>query len=104
MNQIRDAIYYEQLARVARSRAAASDDADVRLRLREAAVRHERRARQIRQTDAKIPLEVVEEVKREGRSSLSATVEPVESPAPAPTVWSRLSSSIESRFGGGSPR
>ena len=36
MEELRDATYYEQLARVARLKAAASVDADVSLRLREA--------------------------------------------------------------------
>jgi hypothetical protein len=44
----RDAIYYEQLARAARLKAAASTDPDVALRLREAAIKHERKARQLR--------------------------------------------------------
>jgi hypothetical protein len=48
VEEIRDAIYYEQLARVARLKAAASDDADVTRRLREAAVKHERQARRLR--------------------------------------------------------
>lgn len=48
MEEIRDAIYYEQLARVARMKAAATDDPDLSLRLREAAIKHERKARQLR--------------------------------------------------------
>jgi nucleoside-diphosphate-sugar epimerase len=46
----RDAIYYEQLARVARLKADASLDKDVARRLREAAIRHERKARQLRRS------------------------------------------------------
>ncbi|MBV1689153.1 hypothetical protein KRR38_16100 [Novosphingobium sp. G106] len=44
----RDAIYYEQLARIARLKADASPDADLARRLREAAIKHERKARQVR--------------------------------------------------------
>lgn len=52
MEVIRDAIYYEQLARVARSKADASDDPDLARRLREAAIKHERKARQLRRNGA----------------------------------------------------
>jgi hypothetical protein len=45
---MRDAIYYEQLARVARLKADAAEDKDLARRLREAAIRHERKARQLR--------------------------------------------------------
>jgi hypothetical protein len=48
VEELRDAIYYEQLARVARQKAAAASDPDVALRLREAAIKHERKARQLR--------------------------------------------------------
>jgi hypothetical protein len=48
MEAIRDSIYYEQLARVARLKADASGDADVARRLREAAIKHERSARKLR--------------------------------------------------------
>jgi hypothetical protein len=48
VEEIRDAIYYEQMARVARLKAAASADKDISLRLREAAIRNERKARQLR--------------------------------------------------------
>jgi hypothetical protein len=48
MEDVRDAIYYLQLARVARLKAAATDDADLARRLREAAIMHERKARQIK--------------------------------------------------------
>ena len=50
MEVIKDAIYYEQLARVARLKADASHDADVARRLREAAGKHERQARRLRRT------------------------------------------------------
>jgi hypothetical protein len=45
---IRDSIYYEQLARVARLKADTSDDPFLALRLREAAIKHERTARRLR--------------------------------------------------------
>ena len=48
MEAIRDSIYYEQLARVARLKADASDDPYLALRLREAAIKHERMARRMR--------------------------------------------------------
>jgi hypothetical protein len=48
VEEIRDATYYEQMARVARLRAAASEDKDISLRLREAAIKNERKARQLR--------------------------------------------------------
>lgn len=51
MDQIRDAIYYEQLARVARLKAAATDDPFLALRLREAAVKNERMARKLRRDE-----------------------------------------------------
>ncbi len=47
MAELRDAIYHQQLARVARQKADATDDADLARRLREAAIRHERKARQL---------------------------------------------------------
>jgi len=47
MAELRDAIYHLQLARVARQKADATDDADLARRLREAAIRHERKARQL---------------------------------------------------------
>ncbi len=52
MEPIRDSIYYEQLARVARLKADTSDDPHLALRLREAAIKHERMARRLRRTDA----------------------------------------------------
>ena len=54
-SHIRDAVYWEQLARVASLKAAASEDSDLRIRLREAAIKHERRAREMRQSDASTP-------------------------------------------------
>jgi len=48
MDEIHDAIYYEQLARAARRKADTIDDADVARRLREIAGKHERKARQLR--------------------------------------------------------
>ncbi|MBB6426775.1 hypothetical protein [Sphingopyxis sp. JAI128] len=48
MEPIRDAVYYEQLARVARLKASASEDPFLALRLREAAIKHERTARRMR--------------------------------------------------------
>jgi len=47
MEPTRDAIYYQQLARVARQKASNCEDADVARRLREAAVLHERTARRL---------------------------------------------------------
>ena len=51
MEPIRDAIYYEQLARVARLKADASDDPFLARRLREAAIRNERLARGLRREE-----------------------------------------------------
>ncbi len=48
MQELRDEIYYLQLARVARQKADATDDADVARRLREAAIKHERMARRLK--------------------------------------------------------
>ncbi len=48
MEVIRDAIYHEQLARVARIKADASTDPFLQRRLREAAILHERTARKMR--------------------------------------------------------
>ncbi len=47
MEESRDAIYYAQLARVARRQADASEDPDVARRLKEAAIKYERKARQL---------------------------------------------------------
>ena len=51
MDQIRDSIYYEQLARVARLKANASDDPFLARRLREAAVKHEQKARKLKRAE-----------------------------------------------------
>jgi len=51
MDETHDSIYYLQLARVARLKADASDDPDLARRLREAAIKHERKARQIKATN-----------------------------------------------------
>jgi len=48
MDEIRDATYYAQLARYARKMAAAHEDADVARHLREAAIGHDRKSRQLR--------------------------------------------------------
>ncbi|MBO9576677.1 MAG: hypothetical protein J7494_13155 [Sphingobium sp.] len=50
MEELKDAIYYEQLARAARLKADAVGDADVARRLREAAGKHERQARRLRRS------------------------------------------------------
>jgi hypothetical protein len=50
MEVIKDAIYHEQLARAARLKADAANDADVARRLREAAGTHERQARRMRRS------------------------------------------------------
>ena len=50
MQEVYDAIYYAQLARVARLKANATDDADLARRLREAAIKHERKARKLSAT------------------------------------------------------
>jgi TfoX/Sxy family transcriptional regulator of competence genes len=51
MDETHDSIYYLQLARVARLKADATDDPDLARRLREAAIKHERKARQIKATN-----------------------------------------------------
>ena len=48
MEPIHDAIYHEQLARVARNKADHSDDPFLARRLREAAILHERQARKMK--------------------------------------------------------
>jgi len=48
METVGDSEYHARLARAARQRADASNDADVARRLREAAIKHERMARRIR--------------------------------------------------------
>ncbi|MBB5686247.1 hypothetical protein FHS49_002263 [Sphingobium boeckii] len=47
MEGLRDAIYYEQLARVARLKAHAADDPFLSVRLKEAAIKYERLARKL---------------------------------------------------------
>lgn len=51
MEPIRDAIYYQQLARVARAKASRCGDRYLALRLREAAIRHDRMARTLRRAE-----------------------------------------------------
>ncbi|GFM28592.1 hypothetical protein [Novosphingobium sp. PY1] len=53
MEEIRDAIYYEQLARYARQLAARHEDALAARHLRETALKHERKARKMRRAEAK---------------------------------------------------
>ena len=48
MEVVGDSNYHMQLAAAAREKASESTDPDVALRLREAAVKHERKARQLR--------------------------------------------------------
>jgi hypothetical protein len=48
MEELRDSVYFQQLARVARLKAAGIEDPDLALRLREAAIKHERMARRLR--------------------------------------------------------
>lgn len=55
MEIVRDAGSHEALARAAREKADATDDPDLARRLREAAIRHERKARQLRRLSAKPP-------------------------------------------------
>jgi hypothetical protein len=52
MEPERDAIYYEQLARVVSLKASPTDDPFLAARLREAAIRHERMARKLRRDSA----------------------------------------------------
>ena len=49
----RDAIYFEQLARVARVKAAQCADPVLAVRLREQAIKHERTARKLRRDEAR---------------------------------------------------
>jgi len=53
MEIIRDVSTHKELARVARAKADASEDPDLARRLREAAIKHERMARQLRRNGAK---------------------------------------------------
>lgn len=50
MEIIRDSAAHEELARIARAKADATEDPDVARRLREAAILHERKARQLRRS------------------------------------------------------
>ena len=52
MESPKDATYFAQLARVARLKADASEDPDLARRLREAAVKHERKTRQLSREEA----------------------------------------------------
>jgi len=52
MEVIRDVSVHEELARVAREKADGNPDPDVARRLREAAIKHERMARQLRRQGA----------------------------------------------------
>jgi hypothetical protein len=52
VEELRDAIYYEQLARLARLKADGCEDRYLAVRLREAAIKHERKARQLRRTES----------------------------------------------------
>ena len=48
----RDAIYFDQLARVARVKAAECGDPVLAIRLREQAIKHERTARKLRRAES----------------------------------------------------
>lgn len=48
----RDAIYFDQLARVARVKAAECGDPVLAIRLREQAIKHERTARKLRREES----------------------------------------------------
>jgi len=52
VNDLRDSIYYAQLARKARQLASAHADPIAARHLREAAVKHDRRARQLARIEA----------------------------------------------------
>lgn len=55
MTELRDSIYYSQLARQARKLAAAHSDPIVARRLRETAVQHDRLAYKLARDEAKAP-------------------------------------------------
>lgn len=55
MTELRDSIYYSQLAKQARKLAAAHSDPVVARRLRETAVQHDRRAQKLAREEAKQP-------------------------------------------------
>lgn len=57
MSEIRDSIYFEQLARAARQLAAGHPDPDVARHLREAAVKHDRVARKMAREAKKASLD-----------------------------------------------
>lgn len=61
MEELRDAVYYMQLARAARLKADSTDDADLALRLREAAIKNERKARQIRRRETAPELKKIQD-------------------------------------------
>lgn len=48
MEELRDSVYFQQLARFARMKAAETDDEDLARRLKEAAIKHERMARKLK--------------------------------------------------------
>jgi hypothetical protein len=48
MEELRDSVYFQQLARVARMKAAGTNDPDLARRLKEAAIKHERTARKLK--------------------------------------------------------
>ena len=52
MDPVRDSIYYEQLARVARQKAYATEDPFLAVRLKEAAIKYERTARKLQRNPA----------------------------------------------------
>jgi len=53
VNELRDSIYYAQLARKARQLASAHPDPVAARHLREAAVKHDRRARQLARIESR---------------------------------------------------
>ena len=54
MTELRDSIYYQQLARKARQLAAGHANPVVARRLREEAVKHDRLARQLKRSEARL--------------------------------------------------
>jgi len=53
VTELRDSVYYAQLARKARQLASAHSDPIAARHLRETAVKHDRRARQLARSEAK---------------------------------------------------
>ena len=53
MTELRDSIYFAQLARKARQLASAQSDPIVARHLRETAVKHDRKSRQLARSEAK---------------------------------------------------